>query len=175
MEREQFKTIVKGLKATYTDPKFIPDAYSFEMWFKMLEDLSYEALSTACYRYIQTGKFPPTIADLREMVAKVATPQITEGEAWQYVLKAVRNSIYGAEEEYTKLPEVVQKAVVSPANLREMAQMKSDELHTVEKAQFLRVFRTVQARQDEDARISPKVRKALENATRAAIEEKKDD
>ena len=33
MEREEFKTIVKGLKAVYAQPAFIPDADAFDVWF----------------------------------------------------------------------------------------------------------------------------------------------
>ena len=45
MEREEFKTIVKGLKAVYAQPAFIPDADAFDVWYGMLRDLPYRQAS----------------------------------------------------------------------------------------------------------------------------------
>lgn len=40
--------------------------------------------------------------------------QLNELEAWSLVEKAIRNSIYNSQEEFSKLPPLVQKAVGSP-------------------------------------------------------------
>ena len=38
MRKEEFKILVKAMKAVYADPKFIPDQYAYDVWFAMLED-----------------------------------------------------------------------------------------------------------------------------------------
>ena len=40
MDREEFKVLVKGMKAVYAQPTFIPDQDAFNMWFALLGDLS---------------------------------------------------------------------------------------------------------------------------------------
>lgn len=39
MEREQFKVLVKAMKAVYAQPTFIPDQDAFNVWFALLGDL----------------------------------------------------------------------------------------------------------------------------------------
>lgn len=39
MEREQFKVLVKAMKAVYAQPTFIPDQDAFNVWFALLGDV----------------------------------------------------------------------------------------------------------------------------------------
>ena len=66
MKREEFLILAKGMKAVWTDPKFLPDKDAFDVWFEMLKDLPYREASIGLKDYMQTSKFPPTIADIRE-------------------------------------------------------------------------------------------------------------
>lgn len=42
MTREEFKTLVKGMKAVYAQPTFIPDQDAFNVWFELLKDIPYQ-------------------------------------------------------------------------------------------------------------------------------------
>ena len=66
MTREEFKTLVKGMKAVYAQPTFIPDQDAFNVWFELLKDIPYQQVNVAIQKYMLTEKFPPTIADIRE-------------------------------------------------------------------------------------------------------------
>lgn len=91
MEREQFKTLCKGMKAVYTQETFLPDADAFNIWFSLLGDLDYKLLSAAIQKYMLTNKFPPTIADLRELATNIHCGVVPDwGEGWEQVLKAIR-------------------------------------------------------------------------------------
>jgi Loader and inhibitor of phage G40P. len=57
------------MKAVYTHSSFIPDQDVFNVWYALLNDLSYEELNTAIQKHMMTNPHPPTIADLREAVA----------------------------------------------------------------------------------------------------------
>lgn len=144
MERKEFKTLVKGMKAVYAQPAFIPDQDAFNVWYELLRDLSYEQVNIAIQKYMLTEKFPPTIADIRtkanDIVAKIEE-SMSELEAWSLVSKAISNSGYHAEEEFDKLPEACQRAVGNPQNLKEWAMMESDKVATVEQSHFIRNYR----------------------------------
>lgn len=95
MEREDFKLLVKGMKAVYAQPTFIPDKDAFDIWYQMLHDLDYKVANAAVQKYILTNKFPPTIADIREMAVTVSAgekPLWSDG--WDQTLKAIRK--YGS-------------------------------------------------------------------------------
>lgn len=82
------------MKAVYTQPTFLPDQDAFNIWFSLLHDLDYMVAQAAVQKYMITQKFPPTIADIREIATKVSVgekPLWSDG--WEQVLKNI--SKYG--------------------------------------------------------------------------------
>lgn len=185
MEREEFKTLVKGMKAVYAQPTFIPDQDAFNVWYELLKDLPYTQANIAIQKYMLTEKFPPTIADIRakanDIIARVEE-SMSELEAWSLVSKAISNSGYHAQEEFDKLPEACQRAVGNSSNLKEWAMMESDKVATVEQSHFIRNYRVAVQRMQEEAKIPDHVKaaiasmrektEALEQKPRQTIEQK---
>lgn len=144
MTDREFNALAKGLKTVYADPKFIADDYAVEIWFKLLNDIPYEIATMAAQKYMQTEKFPPTPADIRRYATQIMSPlseDLTEYQAWDMVRRAINNGIYGAEEEFNKLPKIVQSVIGSPERIRSAATLEPEDLETVEKSHFMRSFR----------------------------------
>ena len=145
MEREEFKILVKAMKAVYAQPTFIPDKDAFDVWYGLLQDLPYEQANLAIQKYMTSERFPPTIADIRTKATEIIAPaeeSMSELQAWALVQRALRNSGYNSEEEFAKLPEACQRAVGTAANLKEWALMDSDQVATIEQSHFIRNYRT---------------------------------
>ena len=148
MTRDEFKILVKAMKAVYSDPKFIADSYAFDIWYSLLKDIPYEVCNVAVQKYMTTKTYMPTIADIRQLATETVTPErMSEGAAWNLVCKAMSNSAYHAEEEFEKLPVACQKAIGSPSVLREWAFMDSSQVNTVIQSNFMRSYKV------EDKRI----------------------
>lgn len=144
MTRDEFKKIVKGLKSIFSDPKFIADQDAFDMWYALLKDLDYEVASMATQAYMQTEKFSPTPADIRKYASQITSPltnDMSEVEAWGMVSKAICNSLYHSEEEFERLPKLIQQVLGNPVRLRELAQLDVAQLQTVEASNFMRSYR----------------------------------
>lgn len=155
MTFDEFAVIAKTLKAIYTDPKFLPDGEALKVWYMFISDISYKVASEAVAKYISTNKWPPTPADLREIVVHMtSSPEdnLGELEAWALVQRAIRNGIYGAEKEFEALPPLIQKAVGDPSNIREWAQTDEDT-RTVLQSQFQKVYRSTVQRAKEEAQM----------------------
>ena len=166
MTKKEFLVIVKGLKAVYSDPKFLADGDAIDVWYGLLCDLPYQVLSTAVQKYMMQEQYPPTIAGLRKKAAEIQAPvqeDMSELEAWSLVRKALSNSGYNAEAEFDKLPELCRKAVGNPANLHEMALMDNDTVNSVEQSHFIRNYRTALDRKRTDAQIAPNVMHLINN------------
>lgn len=164
MTREQFSLIVKGIRSIWKDA--IPDQYAFNMWYSLLKDIEYQALSDALKEYMMTNRFAPMPADLRELALKKyesSSERVPELEAWSYVNKAVRNSTYNAEDEFEKLPVLVQKAVGSPSILRSWATNDGYNIDVMQ-SNFLRSYRNVLSEDDKLRRINPNyIKEQIEN------------
>ena len=171
MTKDEFKSLVKVLKAVYSDPKFIADQYAFDAWYVLLEDLPFADAAKAAKSYMQTSSFVPTPADIRKRAARNLTPPPMQGiEAWNLVARALRNSTYGADEEFERLPALVQEAVGSPAQLREWGAEDSTKVHTVEQSHFIRAYEAILQRHKEDAPLPDNITAAIASRDTEAAE-----
>lgn len=163
---DQFKVLVKAMKAVYAQPTFIPDEDAFKVWYSLLRDIDYQVLQSAIQKYMMSKTFPPTIADIRAEAAsfrvKAYGEPMGELEAWALVRKAVGNSGYHNEEEFLKLPPLVQKAVGNPANLKEWALTDTDTVDSVIQSHFVRNYRAAVQRANDDAKLSPVLLQRIE-------------
>lgn len=172
MTKQEFAKLVKGMRAVYG--KMFDDEQAFLVWYSLLSDLDYSRAQSALQQYMMTNHFPPTPADIR----KYAMPEQSETgplEAWAMVRRAVSNSSYHAEQEFSKLPAAVQKAVGSSANLKELALMPVDTFESVEQSHFIRSYTAIQKRIREERAIPEWMRrftKMIEAGKAPMIEEK---
>lgn len=114
------------------------------LWTEMFSEEPYEIVAAAVKALIagDVKGFPPHIGAVKERIYQLTRPhEMTELEAWGYVAKAVRNSLYNSREEFEKLPSLVQRLVGSPNQLRTWAMIDTDSLETVVQSNFMRSFK----------------------------------
>jgi hypothetical protein len=173
MTRDEVKRIIQIMCTTY--PNFHPANLSdtVDVWAMMLEDFTYQEISLALKAYIltDTSGFAPSVGALVQKVRR--TEDLNELEAWSLVSKALRNGTYGAEEEFAKLPPIVQKAVGGPSNLRQWAQTDADSVENVIQSNFVKTYRNVAKREQEALALPESMRAAIGTvADRVQIEQK---
>jgi hypothetical protein len=136
-----------------------------DVWHEYLEDYAYEEILIAlkAYTTTDTSGFAPSIGQLVGKLQMVSQPnELNEMEAWALVSQALKNGYYGAEEEFAKLPEMVQKAVGTPANLRAWAHTDEQSIENVVQSNFMRTYRTVVKRESECAKLPPSIKNLIE-------------
>lgn len=168
MERDEFKMLVKGMKAVYADSKFIADKDAFDVWYSLLKDLEYGTVSAAIQKHMMTSRYPPTIADIREQCASISQPQpLDELEAWSLVRRALRNCGYNYEEEYRKLPLLVQRAIGVPGQLFQWA---TDEEYNegVVSSNFMRSYRAAVQSEQRYSCMNDNIRREIDKVNTAS-------
>lgn len=146
MTNEETKKIFLILSAIY--PKLsegTPETIQTRMyvWNKTLKDYSYAEVEKAVLDYIANNpnNFTPVPGSIIEYLSK---PKInglpTIDEAWSMVRKAISAGWYHSNEEFNKLPEVIKRAVVTPNNLREWSDLKSDVISSVIASNFRKTY-----------------------------------
>lgn len=143
MTRNEVQLLLARIEATYQNFKVAPEAAkaTVEAWYDILEDFPNEVVLRGVKEYIRSDRkgFAPTPGQIIGHIVDAEKPQLTGMEAWGMVYKAICNSNYHSLEEYEKLPPLIQKAIGSSENLREMASMSLDSM-SVEQSHFLRVY-----------------------------------
>jgi hypothetical protein len=173
MTREETKRIIRIMCATY--PNFKPNDLSetVDTWDFLLEEYTYQEISLALKAYIATSTsgFAPSIGQLIEKVRSISCgAELSEMQAWALVSDALRNSSYHAEEEFAKLPEIVQKAVGSPNLLRSWATTDERSIENVLQSNFMRTYRAELSRKREVQTMPKDVLAIMEQRQQGLIE-----
>lgn len=180
MTREETIKILMVMQAAYPNYKPQDKTVAVNVWTEMLNDLPYSQVIAALKAYIQTDKtgFVPSIGEIRDKVQMLfcENEELNENESWTLVLKAIQNSTYHAEEEFEKLPPVIQRSVGSPKQLREWAMMENVDGKTLSVLQsnFQRVFQVEQNRAKSIKKLSPDLSKMIKEKPIPKIEKLND-
>lgn len=169
MTYDETLTIMSVLKAAY--PAYYrgmnrQDAEAaVALWAEMFADEPVQIVALAVKSLIATDTkgFPPHIGAVKDSIVKLKQPnEMTEAEAWALVSNATRNSAYHSQEEYDKLPPVVQRIVGSPMQLREWAMMDTDTLQSVVASNFQRSYKARAAKEREFLALPSEIRQISE-------------
>lgn len=177
MTAKEFGILADAIKTYFPRDNVLPTENAMRLWYSELKDIPYQSAYMALRKYVSTNKFAPTIADIREQVAELNSQNedgLNETAAWLIVLKAIRRSTYYPDEEFAKLPPVVQRAVSSPRQLREWATLEDvdGKTLTVIQSNFQRTFRAEQQKERERNKLSPDVLKLMRTLNNPQIEDK---
>lgn len=137
------------------------------LWAEMFENVSYSLVGAAVKAYIasDTTGYPPNVGQINEQIRRLTQrEQMTEQEAVALIMKATRNGIYNAQEEYDKLPPILQRLAGSPDQIRAWAVMDADELQTVVSSNLMRSYRVIAKKEEERQTLPASVAQLLETA-----------
>lgn len=164
MTEKEVRQLLAMTQAVY--PNYNPPSReaAVNAWLMCLSQYDNNVVMAAFKAYIttDTSGFAPSIGQLLDKVHVIQNPQeLTELEAWSLVSKAIRNGLYGADEEFAKLPPLVQQAVGQPRCLTEWAMLGAED-KAVTQSNFMRTYRTVVCRAKELSKMPPEVRALIE-------------
>ena len=164
MTEEDVRKLLAMTQAVY--PNYNPPSReaAVNAWLMCLSEYDNNIVIAAFKAYMttDTSGFAPSIGQLVDKIHAIQNPQeLTELEAWSLVSKAIRNGLYGADEEFAKLPPLVQQAVGQPRCLTEWAMLGAED-KAVTQSNFMRSYRTVVCRAKELSKMPPEVRALIE-------------
>lgn len=160
MQFDEWKILAKGLKSVYTSPNFLPDGDSVKIWYSLLSDLDYNIANIAIQKYMLTEKFPPTIADIREMATNVKTGEIPLwSDGWEEVLRAIRK--YGSYRENEALESMSELTRMTVQRLGFRNICMSENIMT-DRANFRMIFEQLAERNHTQLQIPEKLSNLIE-------------
>lgn len=172
MKREEIVKIIRIMCDCY--PNYKPNnlTETVDVWNMMLSDYTYEQISLALKAYIlaDTNGFAPSIGQLVDRVNTFSQPQeLNELEAWSLVYKAIRNSSYNSEYEFSMLPDVVRKVVGTPNQLRTWA-MDENFNEQVVSSHFIRCYRSEVAKDRDFRKMPVNIQSLISNNSKSQID-----
>jgi len=138
------------------------------LWCEMFSDVAYEIVGTAVKTYIAsdiTG-YPPNVGQINAHIRTLTQKeQMSEQEATLLLMKAIRNGLYGAKEEFEKLPPILKRLAGSPEQLRVWASMGEDEVQTVVASNLMRSYRAIAKKEEVQQTLPSSIKALLEQAS----------
>lgn len=164
MNRDDVIKILSILKIAY--PNFYKNISkedaerTIELYQTMFCDCDTQIVITAIKELINSFKYPPTIADIKNKMYELYNNNNDKSasELWESLIKAISNSGYNSESEFEKLPKEVKDFVRNPRQLKEMAMMDSDIVHSVIKGQFLKQIEVIKERRKSENMMLPETK-----------------
>lgn len=178
MTRKEVQELMVLVNSLYPNLKVdnADKTHVIDSWHWMLEEYPADMVAAALKVFVKTSgsSFAPTVSQIIECINKPRNiDELSEGEAWARVKKAIRNGNYAAKEEFDELPESIQKAVGNFRVIQEWAMMDSDEVNSVIMSNFQRSYRAVLQKKDFNTRVPQEIKDRLENRGNVdGIEEK---
>lgn len=166
MNKLEASQVVEVIGSIYTNYRPMNLELAIEAWRGIFSAEPYEVVMGALYSYARSNKeFPPTPGQLNEIITQSArNGELSESEAWNMVIRALRNGYYGAEQEFAKLPEDVQKAIGSASYLQSLAASDNANM-SVESSNFYRSYRTVVQRRKNKENLPEGVQAIIDKLT----------
>lgn len=178
MNKQDTYQVLATLQAFYPDSfRGMTDTAAqlkLTLWQEQFADEPATLVRAAVKAYVSTDTkgFMPVPGQIKELIATLQNEgRLNEQDAWELVTNALRNSSYNSEEEFTKLPADIQRAVGSHNMLKSWAQINFSELQTVIASNFKRDYRAIIVQKKDYAKI-PEAVKKLAGDTPAALPER---
>lgn len=177
MNREETLKLLTLIKVSY--PMWAKDLRDSDakamvmLWEDMLGEYEFNIVQAALKSFLATSKWPPSIAELIEKIQFILSggqKEISENEAWAMVRKALGNGMYGAKEEFERLPSDIQSVLREPATLRNWSQLDPTEVDTVVASNFMRSFKEVRKREKELKALPSDIKQLIANTNIKMIE-----
>lgn len=168
MTREETKTILALLASVYS-LNLMPAVteMTINVWFQMLSDLDYRLAQTAVAAWVQTEKYPPTIADIREKC--VTSKPDTAPKAWGKLNAAIKKyGPYHQGELLESITDPTLRRIVDQFTLQHFL-MRLEANKSIDYAQFRDAYNAESKKEIYRAQISEPVRKALDGRAEKAL------
>lgn len=138
------------------------------IWAATFAEDDAKLVQLAVAKHIQTNKWPPSIAEIREIMLAIQCPDMIEpDEAWI----AVTDLLYAGgdyEDRSDKLPELIRTAVkaVGWSNLRELRrQAVIGGKPGLDRVAFMEIYKPLYERERQRQQVAPNIRKAIDSIT----------
>lgn len=160
MNKKEFAIWVSALQTYFPRYNLLPNAEAISLWYDELGDIPYELLNTALRKWVNTEKWPPSIAELRALCVEIVQGQLPDwGEAWWEVIKAVgRYGIYRPEEALASLSPHA-RAAADRIGWRDIC--NSENLEAT-RAQFRQVYEICVKRDTEAKQLPASLRETIQ-------------
>ena len=159
MTKKEFAIFAMALKTYFPRDNLLPTEEAMELWYRELQDISADVATAMLRKWVDTEKWPPSIAEIRSMCSEITHGKLPDwGEAWREVTKAISRYGYMQKEAaYASMSPITQKAVDRIG----WYDINMSENPDTIRAQFRQVYQICCSREIEDRQLPPALKDTI--------------
>ena len=151
------------MKSIYQKENLFQDEYTLKAWYELLKDLPYQFVNMALMKWMQTNKWSPSVAEIREATAEIMNEEIPGVEdAWEKVRLIARDySPYDIERTEKQLEELddITRRCVKLTDIRTLAYTDSID---IARAHFINRYKELAMAKKSENQTAENIRTAIE-------------
>jgi hypothetical protein len=146
--------LLTAIQATYPTHRDHDDESQMrlkaQMWHIHFAEFDYQEVFEALYKYVSVEKFPPSIAEIKELVAKNRNPEAfkTGESAWNEVLSSVKQFGYYQQEKAFEGFDMQTKRLVQSLGWGAICQCAEDKIGIL-RSNFCKMWDNVKTEERE--------------------------
>lgn len=145
MDKKEFAVFAMAIKTYYPREQILPNQQALDLWFRELNDIPFNVADAALRKWVQTNKWSPTIAEIREVSASLVQPETPDwGEGWKQVQIAIRKYGYCRPNEALESLDPLTRKCVERMGYKELC---ASENLTADRANFRMIYENLMHRQ----------------------------
>lgn len=148
MNKQEFSKIAAAINTYYPKEKPFPNNAAIQLWYEEFKELPYEATVAGLRRHVNTSKWCPTIAELKEAIVTNVAGSKDWGEAWNECIRAINRYGQYQEEEALESMSPMTRQIVKRLGYRDLC---LSENQMQDRANFRMVFDQVVSNEYEKA------------------------
>ena len=161
MNKKEFMVLMDAMRSYYPREKLIPTKEAAELWYDALKDLEFDRAMTALQEHVQSNKWSPTIADIRQRAVSITRKPLEWSDGWGQTMNAIRKYGYMNEKQALDSMDDITREVVKRLNWGVICTTEQDDLMAL-RANFRMIYEQIQAREDRDALLTVELKEKKE-------------
>ena len=140
MNKKDWSKIAAAINTYYPKEKPFPNPAAIQLWYEEFKDLAYEDVVMALRRHVNTSRWCPTIAELKEALVANVAGEDDWGEHWKAAVNAIHRFGRYREEEALDSMDPMTREVVKRLGYQDLCR---SENQMADRANFRVVFEQV--------------------------------
>lgn len=167
MTKEEFMRITAAISTYYPKDDPFQNEEAMQLWYEEFKELPYEAVSIGLRRHVNTSKWCPTIAELKEAIVMITAGNKDWGVAWNECIKAISRYGQYQEEEALASMSPLTRQIVKRLGYRDLC---VSENQMQDRANFRMVFDQVAGNEYEKAALPVSLREQITQIGKQQLE-----
>lgn len=140
MKKSEFSRIASAITTYYPNSELFPNPAATQLWYEEFKDIPYEDAVNGLRRHVNTSKWPPTIAELKQAIVSNVAGAKDWGLHWDECVRAIKRYGYYREDEALEQMTPITRKIVKRLGYKELC---SSDNQSHDRANFRMVFEQV--------------------------------